>query len=285
VVVDTELSPELSTTMSILAQQLALEAEIAALGGDPAQVAQTVAAAAPVVVSLEPADAVDAGSMFAGVIVGILIFIAVVTTGQLVAQGVVEEKTSRVVEILLATIRPWQLKAGKVTGIGAVGLLQLLIVVGAAAVTAAATGGLSGTDVNLTSTAVWALVWFVLGFVMYSLVLAALAALVSRQEDVSSVITPVIVIMTIPYLIGVTVAPQDPTSPLVVNLSMVPFFAPFLMPIRIAMGSVPAWQVAGSTALTLAVIPLLVWVAGRIYGNAVLRTGARVPIREALRRG
>jgi ABC-2 type transport system permease protein len=105
---------------------------------------------------------------------------------------------------------------------------------------------------------------------------------VSRQEDVGSVTAPVITLMMIPYIIGISVAPWDPTNPLVVWLSFVPFCAPLLMPMRIALGDVAPWEIALSLGLSLALIPVLVWLAGRIYSNAVLRSGGRVKLREAL---
>ncbi|MNW56561.1 ABC-2 family transporter protein [compost metagenome] len=205
------------------------------------------------------------------------------TCGQLVAQGVVEEKTSRVVELLLATIRPWQLMAGKVLGIGAIGLLQLVVVVGGGVGTAFALGLVDASSVNLGATAAWVLVWFVIGFVMYSLALAALAALVSRQEDVGSVITPVLMLMMIPYIIGISIGPWDPENPLVVWLSYIPFCSPLLMPIRIALGTVETWEILLAVGLSLALVPVLVWLAGKIYSNAVLRTGGRIKLKDALR--
>jgi ABC-2 type transport system permease protein len=105
---------------------------------------------------------------------------------------------------------------------------------------------------------------------------------VSRQEDVGSVTAPVLTLMMIPYLIGVSIAPWDPTNPLVIWLSYVPFCAPLLMPMRIALGEVEAWEVALALGLSLALIPVLVWLAGRIYSRAVLRSGGRIKLRDAL---
>jgi ABC-2 type transport system permease protein len=283
VVVQESVPLTLQPVVGLLAQQLALADQVSSLGGDPAQVTAAVAGAAPRIETLSPGGTVDAGQIAAGLFSGVLIFIAIIMSGQLVAVGVVEEKTSRVVELLLATIRPWQLMAGKVLGIGAIGLLQLVAILAAGAGTALATGALAGTSIDVGTIALWVLVWFLIGYVMYALVLAALGALVSRQEDVQTVVTPVILAATIPYMIGVTVAPSDPTSPLVQVLSLIPFSAPFLMPIRMSLGVVAGWEVALSLVLALATIPLLVWFAGTVYRNAVLRTGARVPLREALR--
>jgi len=265
-----------------LAQQEALSSAVTELGGDPGEVGREIAQAAPDVTALEPEPERDNAQIVAGFVAGILLFISLMTAGQLVAQGVVEEKSSRVVELLLATVRPWQLMAGKVLGIGVIGLSQVVLVVGAGAGTAALLGLVDASSINLGVTALWVIVWFVVGFTMYALALAALAALVSRQEDVGSVTAPVITLMMIPYLIGITIAPWDPTNPLVVWLSFVPFCAPMLMPMRIALGEVAPWEIALSLGLSLALIPVLVWLAGRIYSNAVLRSGGRIKLKDAL---
>ncbi|GAA1406990.1 ABC transporter permease [Oerskovia paurometabola] len=283
VVVKEELGTTLTPVFTGLAQQAALAGAISDLGGDPSAVAQEIASAAPTVETLEPTEVRDPAQIVTGMVGGILIFIALMTCGQLVAQGVVEEKTSRVVELLLATIRPWQLMAGKVLGIGAIGLIQLVVVVGGGVGTAFALGLVDASSVNLGATAAWVLVWFVIGFVMYSLALAALAALVSRQEDVGSVITPVLMLMMIPYIIGISIGPWDPENPLVVWLSYIPFCSPLLMPIRIALGTVETWEILLAVGLSLALVPVLVWLAGKIYSNAVLRTGGRVRLKDALR--
>lgn len=276
--VDQTMQPVLAA----FAQQLALASAVTDLGGDPADVSGQIAQAAPQVSALEPEPARDGGQIVAGYLAGILLFISLMTAGQLVAQGVVEEKSSRVVELLLATLRPWQLMAGKVLGIGAVGLIQLVLVVGAAVASALGFGVLDSTSLDVGSVALWSLVWFVVGFAMFALVLAALAALVSRQEDIGSVTGPVIALMIVPYIIGISIAPYDPENTLVVVLSFVPFAAPFVMPIRQALGTADGWEVAVSLGLSLALVPVLVWLAGRIYSNAVLHAGGRVRLKDAL---
>lgn len=283
--VHSELSESLAPTLTVLAQQTALDTAITGLGGDPASVNQQVLGAQPNVNTLEPPEneEVSAAQSIIGMASGILIFIAIMTTGMMVAQGVVEEKTSRVVELLLSAIRPWQLIAGKVLGIGAIGLGQMILVVGAGAGSAVGFGLLDDFEVKIGSTAVWVLVWFLLGYIIYATSLGALASLVSRQEDVGSVITPVMILMLIPYMVGVTVAPWDPNNILVVSLSLFPFFSPLLMPIRIALGSVPGWELALSVGLSVALIVLLVVLAGKVYSRAVMRTGAKISLKEALR--
>lgn len=282
VYVDSDLDQSLESVFTAIAQQQALGGEIESLGGDPDKVAASLLEAVPDVTRLDPEE-VDDGQVVGGYLVGILIFLGLIMTGQLVAQGVVEEKTSRVVELLLATVRPWQLMAGKVLGIGLVGLAQIGSLVAAMVGTATALGLLDSSSLDLGATAFSALGWFVIGYVTYALALAALAALVSRQEEVASVTSPVTTLMTVPYLVGVSIATWEPGNPLVVWMSQLPFTSPLVMPIRIATGEVPGWQVATSIGLSLAVIPLLVWLAGRIYSNAVLQTGGRMKLRHALR--
>ncbi|WP_421735087.1 ABC transporter permease [Cellulomonas sp.] len=282
VVVHTELPDRLAPVFASLAQQEALSSAVTDLGGDPGEVGREIAQATPDVTALEPEPEQDSAQIVAGFVAGILLFISLMTAGQLVAQGVVEEKASRVVELLLATVRPWQLMAGKVLGIGVIGLIQVVLVVGAGAGTALALGLVDTSSIDLGATALWVVIWFVVGFTMYALALGALAALVSRQEDVGSVTAPVLALMMIPYLIGVSIAPWDPTNPLVVWLSFVPFCSPLLMPMRIALGEVEAWEVALALGLSLALIPVLVWLAGRIYSHAVLRSGGRIKLKDAL---
>ncbi|ARU50661.1 sodium ABC transporter permease [Cellulosimicrobium cellulans] len=283
VVVDTELSPGLTAVFTTLAQQAALSDAVASLGGDPAQVAGDIATAAPTVRTIGEPSEFDPTRYVTGLVTGILLFMAIMISGQLIAQGVVEEKTSRVVELLLSTVRPWQLMAGKVLGIGLVGLGQVALVVLAGVGTALGLGLVDTSTIDLGTAAVWALVWFVVGFVSYALLMAGLGALVSRQEDVGAVTTPVTFLMIVPYVVGISVAPWAPDNPLVVWLSFVPLCSPLLMPVRIALGSAETWEALLALGLSLAVIPVLVWLAAKIYSNAVLRTGARVRLKDALR--
>ena len=282
VVVKSQLDPTLSTLLTEVRRQTALSTVVTQLGGDPATVAKQLAAATLDVHALQPPPVRQPAQIVAGYLAGILLFIALQTGAQLVAQGVVEEKSSRVVELLLAAIRPWQLMAGKVIGIGVIGLIQVVVLVAGAVGTASATGLVKPGQIALGATAAWTLVWFVVGFAMYALVLAALAALVSRQEDVGSVTAPVVMLMIVPYMIGISIGPFNPTSPLIVWLSYIPFASPIIMPIRVALGTAPTWQVLASLAISAALIPVLVWGAGRIYSNAVVRTGARIRLRDAL---
>jgi ABC-2 type transport system permease protein len=283
VVVKKDLDGKLRNVLTVAAGQLALNQQITELGGDPARVTAAVAGAGIDVRALEKPYDYNGQQLVLGIIAGILIYFSLLLNGQAVAQGVVEEKTSRVVELLLATIRPWQLMTGKVLGIGAIGLLQMVVigVVGVAA--GLATGALTISVSAAASTVIWLIVWYLLGFVMYSIVFAGLGALVSRQEDVGGAVSPALFLVITGYVIGISILPSDPDNSLAEVLSIIPVFAPTMMPMRLAMGGVPAWEAGVSVVLVVALIPVLIWLSARIYRNAVLHTGARVKLGEALR--
>ncbi|HEY0530441.1 MAG TPA: ABC transporter permease [Actinoplanes sp.] len=283
VVVKSNLDDGLQSVLQLVAQRATLDQQVTSLGGDPAKVAAAVGTAGVAVSALEPPKKANGQQLLIGILTSVLIYMALLLNGQAVAQGVVEEKTSRVVEILLATVRPWQLMIGKVIGLGTVGLIQVAIIAASGVVAGTATGTLHLHLSAAVGTIVWLVVWFLLGYTAYAFAFAAVASLVSRQEEVASAVTPVMMLLIVGYVIGISILPSDPGSGLVAVLSLIPVFAPTLMPVRLALGVVPAWQAAVSVAGMVVIIPLLLWLAARIYRNAVLRSGARVKLRDAWR--
>jgi ABC-2 type transport system permease protein len=231
--------------------------------------------------ALSPVNAARVEQIVIGLLVAGTLYVTLIIYGQLVAAGVIEEKSNRIVEILLATVRPWQLMLGKITGIGLVALVQVVLVAGVALVLASATKLVSiptlGVDVVISG-----VVWFVLGYLMYALLFAAAGSMVSRQEDVSAVALPVILVLVSAWIIALSVAAPDPGSPATAVLSFIPLYSPVIMPVRIAAGVVPFWQVAISVVLVIGTIYVLAALAGRIYRNSVLRVGGRVKWSEAL---
>src|SRR5699024_3672260 len=161
----------------------------------------------------------------------------------MVSVGVVEEKSSRVVEILLATIRPTQLLAGKVLGVGVVALRQVIIFAVGGFIAAQATGGLDGFELDRGSALGMLLQWVLLGFAIYVVLVGGLAALVSRQEDIGAVTTPMVFGMMIPFYLGIYLVPNAPEALATKVLSQIPFFSPFMMPVRIAFGTAETWEV------------------------------------------
>jgi ABC-2 type transport system permease protein len=258
-------------------EQQAVSTALAGAGVDPARVADSSALA---VSALEPADS-GKGQRLALAFVGtILLFLSLSGYGSLVATGVVEEKQSRVVELLLATITPWQLMAGKVIGLGAVGLLQLVILSTVAGVGAGAAGllALPGAAFGMF---VMVVLWYLLGFFLYASLYAAVGSPVSRQEELQSVVAPMIFLLLIPFILTMNLLPNDPRNGLATVLSFIPFFSQTVMPARYALGVASLWEVLVAAVLAAASIVVVVRVAGRVYRNSVLRTGARVSLREA----
>jgi ABC-2 type transport system permease protein len=210
-----------------------------------------------------------------GVLYGLLILF-----GQFVAQGVVEEKASRVVELLLATMKPWQLLAGKILGLGLLGLAQI-VVVAAVGVSGALAFDIVDIPGELVGTAVSVIAWFVLGYAFYAAIFAVTASLVSRQEDLNSVLMPTILVLVAAFVVGLQAA-AAPDGTLAMVTSYVPGLSPLVMPVRQAAGDVALWEIALSVLVMLAAIALVVRLGGRVYAGALLRTSGKTKIREAL---
>jgi ABC-2 type transport system permease protein len=221
---------------------------------------------------------VNAEIAFIGVI---LLYGQLFGYGIWVASGVIEEKASRVVEMLLSAIRPKQLLAGKIVGIGLLGLGQMAVIaafaIGLATVTHA---------IDVPRSAIGAafldLGWFLLGFAFYASLFAAAGSLVTRMEELQNVIVPINLTILVSFFISVG-ALQDPNGLLPTIASILPFSSALAMPVRIVLGAAPGWQIALALVLIVGSTVLLVPLAARLYEGAVLRTGARVKIRDAWR--
>ncbi len=261
---------------------LSLAAEAARLsdaGLSPAAV-KSAMALVPVQL-LAPPNPKDTQNLLASLALGIILWIALGQYGNMVSQGVVEEKATRIMEILLATIQPTRLLAGKVAGVGLVGLLQLTIV-GAAALVAVHVTNLAAIPALGAASILADICWFMLGFLFYATAYAAVASLVSRQEEIQSAVAPISVFQIAGYLLMYAALP-NPSGPLATLCSLLPPFAPILMPVRMAVTDVPIWQVGLAMALIVASIGGLTWLAGRMYTNAAMRIGARVRFMDAFR--
>jgi ABC-2 type transport system permease protein len=231
--------------------------------------------------SLEPANKEETARSDLGSIGVVLLFLAIAFYCGFVLTGVVEEKSSRVVEVLLSRVRPTELLAGKILGIGLVGLAQLAVVMGAGLI------ALSFSDNTLApetapSTLGWIMFWFILGYAFYAVLYATAGSLVSRQEEGQSIQLPLTGLLFAAYILAF-VAAESPDGAAALIGSLFPPTASMVMIARIAHGAVPWWQIALSVALTLAAIYGLVQAAGRIYAGGVLRFGGRVRLREAWR--
>jgi ABC-2 type transport system permease protein len=211
----------------------------------------------------------------------LLLYFQLVGYGYWLASGIVEEKASRIVEVLLATIRARELLAGKIVGIGIVGFMQLLVIgVGATAL------GVATDQVNLTGDTARAvgvvLAWFVLGYAFYACLFAVAGALVPRQEDIQNTTTPLSIVLFGSFMLSFA-AIDDPGGGLATALTFIPPTAPMIAPVRLIAGEMPVAQIVVSVAVLLAGTAALVGIAARMYSNAVLRTGTRVKLLEAWR--
>lgn len=276
------LDTSLRTVLDQVAQQQVLDGVLSAAQLEPADVMAQVNGTHVQDDALSPEPADHTERLILGVIVAFLLYISIITYGMMVAQGVVEEKSSRVVEILLASVRPWQLLLGKVIGLGLVGLTQLVILTVAGLIAATATGVLSLTGFA-TGALLWGLLWYLLGFLLYATIYGALGSLVSRQEDTQSVVGPINIVLIIGFVSGFNLLLQDPDGTATKVVSLIPLLSPILMPARIATGAATGWEIGLSLGLTVALVALLTWLGGKIYGNSVLRIGSRIKLSEALR--
>ena len=232
--------------------------------------------------ALEPVDARRSESATVAFVGVLLLYGQLFAYGYWVAAGVVEEKSSRVVEVLLATLRPSHLLRGKILGIGLLGLLQLMLIGLVGLFASNAVGSLEFSSGAIATMGV-VLVWFVLGFFFYAGLFAVAGSIVTRQEDLQTTMTPLTILIVASFIIGLS-ATSDPDSTLAVVASLLPFSSPLVMPTRIVLGDAAPWEVMASLAISLVSTAALIPIATKIYSRALLRPG-RVRIRQVLRAG
>lgn len=258
-------------------QQARLIDRLAAAGVDPGMLGE--AARIDLVTTAEPDSGGGEGLAYVSVI---LLFIVITTYGQWVMMGVLEEKTTGVAEQVVSAVGSRPLLAGKVLGIGALGLGQLLVVI----VSAVVLGGLldlfSLPDATY-ATAGWSVVWFVLGFAFYAVLFAAAGSLVARVEDAQTASMPVILVGVASYLVSLTLIVADPSSTASRIVSLIPPASPFAFPARIGAGAAPLWEILLGVALTTAATYGVIRLAARIYAGALLSSSGRVKLGQAWR--
>ena len=229
----------------------------------------------------------DEGAVIRQFLIGqaalVLLFMAIMMTGSWVLLGVTEEKTSRVVEVLLGAVRPWHLLAGKIVGVGILGLLQFGVVAGGLVLGIRLVFGadlIQEVDAGLLATL---LLWFVLGYGIYAVAYAAVGAVTSRPEDAQNAAFPMTMIALIGYLVGIFYVGSNPDAVLSVVLSLVPMTAPFVIPVRAVSDSITFWEQAASVMVTIGFGWWLIRAAGRVYAGGVLKYQRRVKLRDAFR--
>ncbi len=275
---------------------------------DRAAVSQTVKdimASRPSVVSRKLTETgeetTDTLSLFiVGYVMCFIIYGAMFGYGAIIMRSVIEEKTSRIIEIITSSARPFELLMGKVLGVGAVGLTQFTIwAVSSSAIMAGA--GLfmaSGADPMSGATAAAAaadapfampqiglglwisfVFFFLMGYLMYSALFAAVGSAADNETDTQQLMLPISLPIIIPMMLIGPVG-SDPNSTLAVVSSLIPFFSPMLMPLRIAMTDVPLWELASSIVLMSATFVGLIWLSARIYRVGILMYGKKASFKE-----
>jgi len=283
--------------VTAFAQELTIADRLARAGIGAQETAEIFEPPAFTATPIDPDDTSEAddfgGAFILAYAVVILTFMAILTYGNWVAQSVAEEKSGRVMELLITAATPRQLLIGKVLGTGAAGLTQYLAIVVAAIVGFLANGpvgdalGVSGqapiTLPDLEPATLLALsAFFLLGFVLYSTLYAAAGSMVSRIEDVQQAVGPLIFLAMAGYFASFT-GLNDPDAGWVGVLSLVPFFSPYLMPARMLLTSVDIGEVLLALALLAVTLAAALWLASRIYSAGVLLYGQRVGLRNVWR--
>lgn len=219
-----------------------------------------------------------------------MIYMALIMYGNMVASGVAEEKSSRIMEVMISTVKPVELMLGKIIGVGSLGLLQFLIWTGTGLLmnTIGASGALGmvlGVSEPLSTipldTVLWFGLYFVLGYFLYASIFAAAGALVSRVEEVSQVVSIIMMLIIVGFF-GAYISFLNPNSTFAVAASLIPFTSPMVMFSRIVLGSPTVLEVLASVLILLASVLVGAWVSGKIYRIGVLMYGKRPTLRQVL---
>ena len=279
--------------LSEVVSRVVSESRLAEAGLDAVRVAELTGEIDLQTVRVSEAGSREEGGMagfFLAYFLFFLLYMVVMLYGQQVMNGVLEEKSSRIVEVLLATVRPVELLIGKLLGIGAAGLTQLGIWLGtmtalsAPAVMTALAIAPAGAKLPQVSgvLVVHFLILFLLGFALFATLYAAVGAATNNVQEAQQLAGFMVIFLVAPIFFLVPII-NDPDSTLSVTLSMIPVFTPLLMMLRIAVKMPPLWQILTSYLLTAAFVGFLVWVCARIYRVGILMYGKRPTFPEMLR--
>lgn len=235
---------------------------------------------------LEEGDEVVADSHIQSLILAYLLlfilYMALILYGQMVAQGVAEEKSSRIMEIMVSVVKPMQLMIGKIIGIGTLGLVQFAIWIGTGAIVISMKNlGLSIGDIPI-GTLLWFALFFILGYLFYATIFAAAGALVSRVEEVQQVITILMMGLIAGFIIAY-MSFMNPNSSLATVASMIPLLSPMVMFARVTLTNPPAVQIITSIALLILNIIVNTWIGAKIYRVGILMYGKRPSVKEVFR--
>jgi len=280
VIVKEELDGDLEALLQLANRDVRAQQALAAAGVSGEQAAAITDPPPLQTAAIDPPDK-DQDDRRSLVIFGVFfVFGQIFGYGFAVASSVVEEKSSRVVELLLAKMRPGALLTGKIVGVGALGLGQLILFMVVGLVAASVTGSID-LPPGVASAFVLVLGWFLLGFAIYSALFAMAGAVASRAEELQNTTSPITFVIMAGYF-GTFAAIGDAGGLMAKVMSWIPFWSPLVMPIRMASGEVSAGEAVAVTALVLVTVVIVVRLAARIYSGGALRTRGRIKFKEAL---
>ena len=272
--------PSAAGLAHLVARDLAVQARLQAAGLPAGRIPGLVGAAPAPVRSLIPVSPDNQASKAIVVLGTIILYFCLTAYGGWVTSGVLEEKSSRVVEVILSAVRPRALVAGKVIGIGLLGLGQFAAVALAGTIAAISVGRHLPPS---TPEAIGVIVlWFLLGYAFYCSAFAAAGAASSRQEEAPTVAGPLTLVILLGYVVSFSVL-SNPDGVLARVTPFVPPLAPMVMPARMLLGHAQPWELPASAAVMLVATYGLVRLAGRAYSGNILRFGGRITLREVLR--
>jgi ABC-2 type transport system permease protein len=259
-------------------------------GLDPQKISQFIKRVSliPIKVTKKGEERDTMGTFWVSYFLALIIYMAIFIYGTVIMRGVIEEKSSRVVEVVLSSLRPFQLMLGKILGIGAVGLTQFSIwaIFGLAATQYSKSVIPVGTDFNLVSIPIYVFIYFVvffiLGYFLYATFFAAAGSMVNSEKEAQQLVMPITMFLILPLLLLIFVI-RSPDSSLSVLLSMFPLFAPIIMMLRISVLLPPFIQIAGCIVLLILTVMLMAWLAAKIYRVGILMYGKPPKFAEILR--
>lgn len=216
-----------------------------------------------------------------------LMYMVILLYGMNVARSIIEEKTSRVFEVLLATIRPEEMMAGKVIGVGSVGLTQVAVwLLTAVLLTSSSViGAIAGGRIHISLSPlqiIFFVVYFLLGYLLYSSIAAALGAMVNSEQELQQ-LNMFMVMPLAGCMFALAPVISNPSGIIARVISLIPFCTPLIMYLRISLATPPAWEIALSVVLMLVTIYAILWVASRIYRVGILMYGKRPNLPEIMR--
>jgi ABC-2 type transport system permease protein len=217
-----------------------------------------------------------------------IIYMTVLMYGMYVMRGVLEEKSSHIVEVIISTVKPFELMLGKILGIGAVGLTQMLLwsLLGLALSAPAVLGaiGISGMELPKIpmQLLVFFVVYFVLGYLLFGTLYAGIGAAFDTEQDAQNFQGVITMFLVIPLVLIVQIMNQ-PDGVLSIVLSLIPFFTPILMFLRMTLTQVPVIQIAASVVLMAATIVFMAWIVGKVYRVGILMHGSKPKIKDLAR--